>query len=167
MKGRGAYETPLRTQTSRVSAGSNSWRCAASEPPASLAAQIYGLYTGFVYLTPILGGIIADRWLDRRRTVALGAALMVAGHFLMASEPLFLLALLALVLGNGAFKPDIVAQVSGLYAPDDLRRDRAYSIFYVGMWGRSYRRSSAARSARCSSGAMASPALASGWRLGL
>ncbi len=98
----------------------------------SLVAQIYGLYTGFVYLTPILGGLIADRWLGRRRTVAIGAALMVAGHFLMASEPLFLLALLTLVLGNGAFKPNIVTQVSGLYAPDDPRRDRAYSIFYVG-----------------------------------
>jgi POT family proton-dependent oligopeptide transporter len=97
------------------------------------ASQIYGLYTGFVYLTPILGGILADRWLGRRRTVALGAALMVAGHFMMASEHLFLFALLLLVLGNGAFKPNIVTQVGGLYPPDDARRDRAYSIFYVGI----------------------------------
>jgi len=98
-----------------------------------LASQIYGLYTGFVYLTPILGGILADRWLGRRRTVALGAALMVAGHFMMASEPLFLFALLLLVVGNGAFKPNIATQVGGLYAPGDPRRDRAYSIFYVGI----------------------------------
>ncbi|MFY9629739.1 MAG: peptide MFS transporter [Methylocystis sp.] len=98
-----------------------------------LASQIYGLYTGLVYLTPILGGLLADRWLGRRRTVALGAALMVAGHFMMASESLFLFALLLLILGNGAFKPNIVTQVSGLYAPDDARRDRAYSIFYVGI----------------------------------
>ncbi len=97
------------------------------------ASQIYGLYTGFVYLTPILGGLIADRWLGRRRTVALGAALMVAGHFTMASEPLFLFALLLLILGNGAFKPNIATQVGGLYAPGDARRDRAYSIFYVGI----------------------------------
>lgn len=97
------------------------------------ASQIYGLYTAFVYLTPILGGFLADRYFGRRRTVALGAALMVAGHFLMASEPLFLFALLLLILGNGAFKPNIATQVGGLYAPQDPRRDRAFSIFYVGI----------------------------------
>ena len=97
------------------------------------ASQIYGLYSGFVYLTPIVGGLIADRWLGRRNTVALGAALMVAGHFLMAIESCFLLALVLLILGNGAFKPNIVTQVGGLYAPTDQRRDRAYSIFYVGI----------------------------------
>jgi proton-dependent oligopeptide transporter, POT family len=97
------------------------------------ASQIYGLYTGLVYLTPILGGYLADRWLGRRRVVALGAALMVAGHFLMASERFFLFALLLLIFGNGAFKPNIVTQVGGLYAPGDARRDRAYSLFYVGI----------------------------------
>ena len=98
-----------------------------------LASQIYGLYSGFVYLTPIFGGLLADRWLGRRRTVALGAALMVAGHFLMAVSSMFLVALLLLMLGSGAFKPNIVTQVGGLYASDDPRRDRAYSIFYVGI----------------------------------
>ena len=97
------------------------------------ASQIYGLYSGLVYLTAILGGLLADRWLGRRHTVALGAALMVAGHFLMAIEPLFLVALTLLIFGNGAFKPNIVTQVGGLYAPQDARRDRAYSIFYVGI----------------------------------
>jgi POT family proton-dependent oligopeptide transporter len=97
------------------------------------ASQIYGLYTGFVYLTPILGGLLADRWLGRTRTIALGAALMIAGHFMMAYEPLFLLALLLIILGNGAFKPNITTQVGELYAPGDARRDRAYSIFYVGI----------------------------------
>jgi POT family proton-dependent oligopeptide transporter len=97
------------------------------------ASQIYGLYTGFVYLTPILGGMIADRWLGRRRTVVLGGALMAAGHFLMAFESCFLIALALLVLGNGAFKPNIVTQVGGLYDARDARRDRAYSIFYVGI----------------------------------
>jgi proton-dependent oligopeptide transporter, POT family len=101
--------------------------------PQPFASQIYGLYTGLAYLTPILGGLLADRWLGRRRTVALGAALMVAGHFVMASEPLFLLALALLILGNGAFKPNIVTQVGGLYPAHDPRRDRAYSIFYVGI----------------------------------
>ena len=98
-----------------------------------LASRIYGLYSGLVYLTPVIGGLLADRWLGRRRTVAFGAALMVAGHFLMASERYFLLALLLLILGNGAFKPNIVTQVGGLYGPGDARRDRAYSIFYVGI----------------------------------
>src|SRR5262249_56524293 len=98
-----------------------------------LASQIYGSYTGLVYLTPILGGLLADRVLGQRRTVILGAVLMAIGHFMMAFEALFLLALLALILGNGAFKPNISAQVGGLYAPGDPRRDRAYSIFYVGI----------------------------------
>ncbi len=97
------------------------------------ASQIYGLYSGLVYLTPVLGGWLADRWLGRRRTVAMGAGLMVAGHFLMASEQFFLLALVLLILGSGAFKPNIVTQVGALYGARDARRDRAYSIFYVGI----------------------------------
>ena len=98
-----------------------------------LASQIYGFYTGFVYLTPILGGLLADRVLGRRRTVILGAALMAIGHFMMAFEHLFLFALGFLILGNGAFKPNISTQVGALYAPGDRRRDRAFSIFYVGI----------------------------------
>jgi POT family proton-dependent oligopeptide transporter len=86
-----------------------------------------------VYLTPIFGGLIADRLLGQRRTVIIGAALMAAGHFMMAFEPLFLLALTTLIIANGAFKPNIVTQVGGLYEPGDRRRDRAYSIFYVGI----------------------------------
>ncbi|HEY2134807.1 MAG TPA: peptide MFS transporter [Xanthobacteraceae bacterium] len=97
------------------------------------ASQIYGLYTGLVYLTPIFGGLLADRVLGHRRTVVIGASLMAVGHFMMAFEPLFLLALLFLILGNGAFKPNMSAQVGDLYAPGDPRRDRAYSIFYVGI----------------------------------
>jgi POT family proton-dependent oligopeptide transporter len=71
--------------------------------------------------------------LGQRRTVIIGAILMAIGHFMMAVEQLFLFALLALILGNGAFKPNISTQVGGLYAPGDHRRDRAYSIFYVGI----------------------------------
>src|ERR1700687_3565499 len=97
------------------------------------ASQVYGLYTGFVYLTPFFGGLLADRVLGQRRTVILGAALMAIGHFMMAFEPLFLLALFVLILGNGAFKPNISTQVGSLYAPGDRRRDRAFSIFYVGI----------------------------------
>ena len=98
-----------------------------------LASHTYGLYTGLVYLTPVFGGLIADRWLGQRRTVVLGAALMAVGHFMMAFEPLFLFALFVLILGNGAFKPNISTQVGSLYAPGDPRRDRAFSIFYVGI----------------------------------
>ena len=97
------------------------------------ASQLYGLYSGLVYLTPILGGWLADGRLGRRRTVAIGAGLMMIGHFLMASESLFLLALLFLIFGNGAFKPNISTQVGALYATGDARRDRAFSIFYVGI----------------------------------
>jgi POT family proton-dependent oligopeptide transporter len=97
------------------------------------SSQIWGFYTGLVYFTPIFGGLLADRVLGRRRTVILGAALMAIGHFMMAVEPLFLFALLALILGNGCFKPNISTQVGRLYAPGDHRRDRAYSIFYVGI----------------------------------
>lgn len=98
-----------------------------------LASQIYGLYSALVYLTPILGGLLADRVLGQRRTVVIGALLMAAGHFLMASEALFLVALALIIVGSGAFKPNISTQVGGLYAPGDARRDRAYSIFYVGI----------------------------------
>jgi POT family proton-dependent oligopeptide transporter len=97
------------------------------------SSHIYGLYTGLVYLTPFFGGILADRVLGQHRTILLGAALMAVGHFMMAFEPLFLIALATLILGSGAFKPNMSAQVGSLYAPGDHRRDRAYSIFYVGI----------------------------------
>jgi proton-dependent oligopeptide transporter, POT family len=98
-----------------------------------LSSQIWGLYTGLVYFTPIFGGLLADRVLGQRHTVVIGAVLMAIGHFMMAFEQLFVFALLALILGNGCFKPNISTQVGGLYAPGDDRRDRAYSIFYVGI----------------------------------
>jgi POT family proton-dependent oligopeptide transporter len=101
--------------------------------PQPFASQIYGFYTGLVYLTPIFGGLLADRVLGARRTVILGVALMAIGHFMMAFEPLFLFALGVLILGNGAFKPNISTQVGALYPPGDRRRDRAFSIFYVGI----------------------------------
>src|ERR1700745_3094643 len=72
-----------------------------------LASAIFGTYTSLVYGTPILGGIIADKWLGRNKTLILGGVLMAIGHFLMAIEPAFLLALLSLLLGVGAFKGNI------------------------------------------------------------
>ena len=97
------------------------------------SSLLYGDYTMLVYLTPILGGFLADQLLGHRRMVVIGASLMAIGHFMMAFEPLFLFALVFLILGNGAFKPNMSAQVGDLYAAGDPRRDRAYSIFYVGI----------------------------------
>lgn len=98
-----------------------------------LASAIFGIYTALVYLTPILGGLIADRVLGRRRTVLLGAILMAIGHFLMAFEPAFLLAMLCLIMGTGLFKGNIASQVGGLYAEGDNRRADAFQIFYLGI----------------------------------
>ena len=102
-------------------------------PVQPLSSQIWGFYTALVYFTPIFGGLLADRVLGRRHTVVIGAVLMAIGHFMMATEQLFLFALLLLIIGSGCFKPNISTQVGGLYAPGDHRRDRAYSIFYVGI----------------------------------
>lgn len=99
----------------------------------ALASQIYGLYTGFVYFTPFLGGIIADRLLGQRKTVVIGGLLMAIGHFLMAAESFFLVALLLLILGSGCFKPNISTQVGSLYKQDDPRRDGAFTVFYMGI----------------------------------
>ncbi len=99
----------------------------------ALSSQIYGLYTGFVYLTPLFGGIIADQYIGQRKSIYWGGFLMAIGHLLMASEQFFLLALFFLIIGNGFFKPNISTQVGSLYAPNDERRDRAYLIFYMGV----------------------------------
>ena len=96
-----------------------------------LASAIFGDYTSLVYLTPILGGFIADRWLGRRATLIAGGAVMALGHFLMAFEGLFLFALLSLIVGVGLFKGNIASQVGELYDAKDLRRAMAFQIFYV------------------------------------
>ena len=97
----------------------------------ALASAIFGLYTGFVYLTPVAGGFVADRWLGRTRTITLGAILMAAGHFLMAFDVSFLVALLCLLLGVGCFKGNLASQIGALYAPEDLRRADAFQIYYL------------------------------------
>jgi len=99
----------------------------------ALASAIFGLYAGFVYLTPIAGGLVADRLLGKTRTVAAGAILMAIGHFLMAFDVSFLIALLCLLVGVGGFKGNIAAQVGELYAPGDLRRADAFQIYYIGI----------------------------------
>ncbi len=96
----------------------------------ALASQIFGLYSGFVYFTPVLGGWIADRWIGQRSAVVLGALCMSGGHVAMAFDQSFLFALLLLVAGSGLLKGNISAQVGGLYPPDeDARRTRGFAIF--------------------------------------
>ena len=97
----------------------------------ALASTIFGLYTGLVYLTPIAGGLIADRLLGRTRTITIGALLMSAGHFLMAFDFSFLLALTCLLTGVGCFKGNLASQVGALYAIGDNRRADAFQIYYL------------------------------------
>ena len=99
----------------------------------AFASEIFGLYGGLVYFTPVFGGLLGDRVLGQRRTVMLGALLMSAGHILMAFDVSFLIALLLLIVGCGCLKGNISAQVGNLYAAHDHRRTRAFAIFNVGI----------------------------------
>jgi len=101
--------------------------------PAEQASVLYGWYTGLVYLTPFFGGILADRFLGQRRSVYIGGITMAIGHFVMAIENSFFLALILLIIGNGFFKPNISTQVGNLYRDGDPRRDGAFTIFYMGI----------------------------------
>jgi POT family proton-dependent oligopeptide transporter len=97
------------------------------------ASWIYGGYAALVYLTPVFGGVITDRWLSRRTAVILGGTIMAAGHFMMASEGLLLPALATIAIGNGLFLPSLPSQIDSLYGPDDPRRKSAYNLYYVGI----------------------------------
>ena len=98
------------------------------------ALALYGIYTGLVYLTPLIGGAFADRYLGQRRAAVIGGTVMMLGHFAMAFEPLLHLALGLLIVGNGFFKPNTTAMVGHLYnGEDDPRRAGGYSIFYMGV----------------------------------
>src|SRR3954466_11515017 len=95
----------------------------------ALASQIFGLYSGFVYFTPVIGGWIGDR-IGQRSAVVIGGLAMAGGHLTMAFEHRFLLALLLLIIGSGLLKGNISAQVGGLYpAEDEERRSRGFAIF--------------------------------------
>ncbi len=95
----------------------------------ALAFQIFGLYIGLVYFTPVFGGALGDRVLGRVRTIALGALLMTAGHFCLAFDQSFLLALLFLITGAGCLRGNLQPQVGELYAKDDRRRTTAFQIY--------------------------------------
>ena len=111
-----------------------SWHYAGLEGQP-LASALFGDYTSLVYLTPILGGVLADRWLGRRAALIAGALIMSLGHFLMAIEGAFLFALLSLIVGVGLFKGNIASQVSELYEAGDLRRATAFQIYYMAISG--------------------------------
>lgn len=96
----------------------------------ALAAAIVGIYSALAFATPLLGGIVADRWLGRTATIALGAILMTFGHFFMVFESLLLPALLCLVLGTGCAGV-MKAQLAGLYGEGDLRRGDAFQIYLL------------------------------------
>ncbi len=99
------------------------------------ASTVYKWYTSLVYLTPLLGGYLADRYLGNKRAVIIGAVLMAVGQFLLTFEhlPFFYAALVFLIFGNGFFKPNMSTQVGRLYPQNDPRRDGAYTIFYMGI----------------------------------
>jgi len=98
------------------------------------SGQIYGWFTGLVYLTPLLGGYIADRYFGQRKCIIVGAALMGVGYFMLGlSSAMFFPALFIIVFGNGFFKPNISTIVGKLYPPNDSRRDGGFTIFYMGI----------------------------------
>ena len=99
----------------------------------AFASQIFGLYVGFVNLTPLLGAWFGDRVLGQRRTSILGLVLMSAGHLLMASGGAFLLALLLLLFGAGCVRGNLYTQVGNLYPAGDSRQSRAFGIYLIAL----------------------------------
>ena len=96
------------------------------------ATRLYGAYTGAVYLTPMIGGYIADRFIGTRRSLVIGGIIIAIGHFLLAVPGMttFYIGLIAVVIGTGFFKPNVSTMVGQLYADGDPRRDTGFTIFY-------------------------------------
>ena len=97
------------------------------------ALEIYGAYLGLVYLTPVLGGYLADKYLGARKAIFIGGVTMALGQLALAFEPLLFIGLGLMICGNGFFKPNISTIVSSLYEEKDPRRDSAFTIFYMGI----------------------------------
>jgi len=99
------------------------------------AASVYGNYVGSVWLTPIVGGLIADRFLGQYRSVLIGGSIIALGHFTLAFKSLstFYAGLVLIVIGTGLLKPNVSTIVGSLYTSDDERRDSGFSIFYMGI----------------------------------
>lgn len=99
--------------------------------PLALASLTFGLATSLGYATPMLGGLIGDRWLGQRRTVILGLGLLAAGYAALVTEQGFLIAIALIVVGAGLVKSNLLGQLGRLYGPDDPRRTRAFALFLV------------------------------------
>lgn len=108
------------------------------------ASEIYGSYTGLVYLTPLIGGYVADRYWGNRKSIVAGGLLMAVGQFMMfgsasmyqnveLATSLLWAGLIFLIVGNGFFKPNISSMIGQMYSEGDKRRDAAYTIFYMGI----------------------------------
>ena len=97
------------------------------------ALRIYAIYLGLVYLTPVLGGFLADKLLGARKSIIIGGSLMALGHLAMAFQPLLFMGMGLIIAGNGFFKPNISTLVGSLYAENDPRRDGGFTIFYMGI----------------------------------
>src|SRR5690554_4958098 len=101
------------------------------------AMQLYAWYTGLVYLTPLLGGILADKFTGFRKAILLGALIMTLGHasmaFEMVSPNFFYAGLIMMIFGNGLFKPNISSMVGNLYPDSSSKKDAGYTIFYMGI----------------------------------
>ena len=104
--------------------------------PISQALSLYGTYTAMVYLTPILGGFLADKYLGNRKAVIIGAIIMTLGHVSMAIEfnhSFLYIGIGLLIIGNGFFKPNITSIISNMYKDTPEKKDGAYTIFYMGV----------------------------------
>jgi POT family proton-dependent oligopeptide transporter len=101
------------------------------------ASGIYGSYVALIYATGIFGGYVADKVIGYQRSILIGAAVMALGLFMIMvpSRPLFLFGLAMVIVGNGLFKPNISSMVGQLYGRDDPRRDRGFTLFYMGING--------------------------------
>jgi proton-dependent oligopeptide transporter, POT family len=97
------------------------------------SSVVYGIYTGCAYFTPLIGGLIADRVLGKKRAIIIGGSVMALGHFMMTFEPLFYVALATIAIGNGLFLPSLPSQIGDLYERGDPRAGRAYNVYYVGV----------------------------------
>jgi proton-dependent oligopeptide transporter, POT family len=103
--------------------------------PDDRADHLYGMYTGAVYLTPLFGGWLADRFIGTRRSLVIGSLIIASGHFVLAlpTTQTFYLGLILVVIGTGFFKPNVSTMVGQLYRQGDPRRDAGFTIFYMGI----------------------------------
>ena len=104
--------------------------CARLDAAEATSAKAYGTFACLAYLTPVFGGIVSDALLGAHRSAVFGAVIMAVGYGAMASEWAFLIGLVLVCVGNGAFKPSISTQLSALYDKNDPKRDSGFSIFY-------------------------------------